>query len=366
MPPKTTVWELDAHTRGKHLVLRNYLNAWLPIMGMGKYNGRILVVDGFAGPGQYKGGEDGSPIIALKALIEHRAKHQIAAEVVFMFIEKDAERAAYLQTLLHKLWPSLPSNCKVRIHKGIFDQTMTQVLSQLDAQTKQLAPSFVMIDPFGVSETPMGVVERILKNPKSEVYISYMYEFINRFSESPEFEHHLDNLFGTPDWRAGNNIADAQDRKQFFYDLYERQLRKAGARHVVHFELYEGNRLVYTIFFGTHSSKGCDVMKQAIWKVAPFGDFAFRGAKAGQLSFDLKNADFEPLKRALQDKFRSRGWINIEQVHDFVESDQTDFHTGQYKTGVLVPLEKAGQIEVDPSTRKMKNTYPARTRLRFL
>src|SRR5207249_9084384 len=91
--PKKTLWPLEPHTRGKHLVLKSYLDAWLPILGT--WNGRILFIDGFAGPGQYEGGEDGSPLIALDALKNHAAKANITAEVVFVFIEKDKRRAAH-------------------------------------------------------------------------------------------------------------------------------------------------------------------------------------------------------------------------------------------------------------------------------
>lgn len=59
--PKETFWTRDAHTEGKHLVLEHYLNAWFPIMGT--TNARVLFVDGFAGPGEYAGGEQGSPVI---------------------------------------------------------------------------------------------------------------------------------------------------------------------------------------------------------------------------------------------------------------------------------------------------------------
>ena len=59
LPPRSTVWDLDDHTRGKHLVLRSYMDAWLPIV-LNTYE-RALFVDGFAGPGEYRRGEPGSP-----------------------------------------------------------------------------------------------------------------------------------------------------------------------------------------------------------------------------------------------------------------------------------------------------------------
>jgi hypothetical protein len=62
--PRTTVWELEPHTRAKHEILRRYLQAWIPILTQGGFK-NILYIDGFAGPGRYAGGEDGSPVIAV-------------------------------------------------------------------------------------------------------------------------------------------------------------------------------------------------------------------------------------------------------------------------------------------------------------
>ena len=54
MATTNTLWKLDEHTIGKHMVLKAYMQAWLPVMGL--TNEKILVVDGFAGPGEYEGG----------------------------------------------------------------------------------------------------------------------------------------------------------------------------------------------------------------------------------------------------------------------------------------------------------------------
>ncbi|HSB08305.1 MAG TPA: three-Cys-motif partner protein TcmP [Blastocatellia bacterium] len=351
MATENPLWRLEPHTRGKHQVLRRYLEAWFPIMG--SWNRRVLFIDGFAGPGEYEGREEGSPIIAMKSLLEHRSKGLVKAEVGFIFIEKDPDRAAHLKGLVSKL--PLPANCKVRVINSAFDKTSTKVLDQLDAQTQKLAPCFIMVDPFGVSDTPMDVIGGILRNPKSEVYVSFMYESINRFKGTPEFEHHLDTLFGSTSWREGREISDRAKRKQFFYDLYETQLRRSGARYVVHFDMYEGQRLVYAIFFCTHNLKGCDKMKEAIWRVVPSGDFAFKGMRSGQLTLNLGGYDFEPLKAVLRAKFQGRGWVKISEVEEFVSSDETYYYSSQLRTNALAPMESAGEIEVDETTRKRKS-----------
>ena len=71
--PKTTLWKRSPHTEGKHLVLEHYLNAWFAILGRDTLARRILFVDGFAGPGRYEGGEEGSPVVAMRVLAEHSA-----------------------------------------------------------------------------------------------------------------------------------------------------------------------------------------------------------------------------------------------------------------------------------------------------
>ena len=186
-----------------------------------------------------------------------------------------------------------------------------------------------------------------------------MYEAINRFKGSYEFEQPLDRLFGTKDWRDGIGIQDPQARKDFFYRLYKEQLRAAGAKNVVHLELYEGNRLVYAIFFGTQHWKGADIMKRAIWKVAPFGDYSFRGTHSNQLTLGLDSTDYTHLGEQIKSEFQM-DWINSSRS----ASDRTDYH-GQLRKHVLIPMEESGEIEIAEGTRKRKKTYPEGTRLRL-
>jgi three-Cys-motif partner protein len=74
----------------------------------------VAYLDGFAGPGQYEGGEDGSPIIALKAALEHSAR--ITSEVVFVFVEEKPKRAEFLRQLVQSL--QLPTNFIVQADSG--------------------------------------------------------------------------------------------------------------------------------------------------------------------------------------------------------------------------------------------------------
>ena len=361
MPSKTT-WQLEDHTLGKHRVLRNYMEAWLPKML--QYRRQVMFIDGFAGPGEYKDGEDGSPIIALKSLTDHSAFNRMRGRITFVFIEMEQDRTIHLENVVEPFKDRLPDN-SIRIFNSTFGAKMTEILDQYEIRRRELPPTFVMIDPFGVADAPMHVIRRVLANPSTEVYISFMYDAFNRFRAHPVFENHLDDLFGCPDWREGLDISEGNVRKRFFYDLYEKCLRKAGANFVLFFELYRNERLIYTIFFATQRLEGCDVMKKAMWKTAPFGDFKFMSGTANQLTLGIEPTDFTPLRKALHTEFGQKEWVAIDDVEKFVMSDKTGFHTSHLKTKTLKPMERDKEIEVKPGTRKNTGTFPKGTILKF-
>ncbi len=360
--PKETVWRREDHTEGKHLVLGHYLEAWFPILGMGDRNGRILFIDGFAGPGEYEGGEEGSPVVAMRVLAKHSAREMINSEVVFVFIEKESDRAQYLEGLVDQWGPRLPESAKVQVWRGKFESLMTEVFDQLDEQEKRMAPALVMMDPFGIKGIPIDVIRRILANDRCEVYVTFMWEAINRHISPPEFEGDMTKLFGSEEWRDGISLT-GRERNHFLHDLYRRQLKSAGARQVVHFHLFKGRRLKYSVFFGTGHRLGADRMKKAIWKADPTGDYSFRGGERDQMS--LLDPDYEPLQKALRERFKSAGWVSIEDVEEFVRSDATIYHAGQVKSEALKPMEQTGRIEVDHQTRRRRYTYPNGCRINF-
>ena len=80
-------WDLVPHTAAKLNILSEYLKAWFPIVGQSQRFDRVICIDGFAGPGRYKQGEDGSPIIALKAAIG-AINEQIRKPFEFHFVEE--------------------------------------------------------------------------------------------------------------------------------------------------------------------------------------------------------------------------------------------------------------------------------------
>jgi three-Cys-motif partner protein len=253
--PKTTTWDIEPHTQVKHIILRRYVEAWLPILA--STNGRILVVDGFAGPGIYNGGEPGSPIIAIDAFLNHSNSVLRTRDVVFMFIEEDGDRLAVLQEQVNAKYPPAITN-KVRFYHGKFDDTMTAVLDALDQQGQRMAPAFAFVDPFGFSDTPISTLGRIMRQDKCEILINFMHGFVQRFINNPDpaVARHYDDLFGTTAWRGlATTALPSKERERRIHDLYEAQLQHSGARYVRSFRLRNKfNQTEYFLFFATNTT----------------------------------------------------------------------------------------------------------------
>lgn len=359
---KEVLWKLDEHTKGKHKVLKRYLQAWLPIVS--SKSDEILIVDGFSGPGEYALSEDGSPVIMLKTFIEHNSGKEIQSNVSFAFVEKDKARFEHLKKLLSKDFSDVPSNCNYSTYNGSFDHSISrEVLAEYD-KVKSRKSCFIMIDPFGVSDTPIQLVGDLLKRTKAEIFISVMYEHINRFLKTKQFNSHLTDLFGTPEWIDAFEIKRYEERKAFLLNLYKSQLKKHGASDVIHFELYRKNKLVYTIFFATTHWKGADKMKSAIWSAIPDGTFKFVGRKDG-LALDSFSKDYSTLISQLINDFDGQV-LSTREILKYIGSDKTLFSTDGAKANVLKALEKSGNLVPIHDYRKRKFSYPPDFRFKII
>jgi three-Cys-motif partner protein len=356
-----TVWDIEPHTAKKHEILRRYFQAWLPILG--RYNSRLLYVDAFAGPGEYSKGEDGSPLVILKAARDHVLKP--SCELACLFIESKGDRHKHLVEVLERVKATLPGNVKFRALRGKFNDQLTEIFANVEDQARRQAPTLAFVDPFGFSQTPFNAITRLLSYPKSEVLVNFMYGEINRFLSNPEFAEHFDTLFGTPEWREVDKFTDPVDRLFAIHDLYLKQLRTA-ARYVHAFLMVnKSNAPDYFLFFATNSLKGIEAMLEAMWKADPRGDFQFSDFTDAKKQIPLLAAspDYNMLRKILLYEFR-RTQIEFEILGDWV-IEKVGFLRPHVRT-VVTELEKDGDVSVvNPKPKRRPYTYPEGTILQF-
>lgn len=359
--PDDVLWDCRPHTRAKHRLLRGYLDAWMPIIGSRFPS--VHLIDGFAGPGRYRGGELGSPLIMLNAFLEHRARMRIRAKLRYTFIEEDGRRVTHLENELSRMaWPA--DRVDVDVIHGTFDEEMARMLAGF--RDRPPGPVFAFVDPFGYSDDTRVVSSRILGHPNCEILIYVPMWHIARFVTEEGVEGALDNLFGDRSWIVARDHPTLRGRVDILAETFKAALSTTCA-FVRAFEINEKSRNTgYFLFFGTNQDIGLSRMKAAMWDVDPIEGRRFLDTADENQALLFGD---EPNFQALRDQLRVHFGMSpftIEQAETFTLRE-TDFRDDAHlKRKTLRPAEELGLLIAElPGAKRRRGSYPSGTILQF-
>ncbi|HEX8958194.1 MAG TPA: three-Cys-motif partner protein TcmP [Solirubrobacterales bacterium] len=220
-----TLSNYGPHTDAKHRILRRYLEAWLPIMGMapGPTDQRgpaLVVVDGFSGAGRYDTGEQGSPLIMLDAYLEHRSRARIRQRIHFFFIEKEKKFISNLEEEVGRK-PLEDSNADVEFRHGLFAEQFPDVIRQMKGRYARMPATFAFIDPFGLKDNSLELTSGLAVQQRCEVLVYLPNGFMARFESTDEFAPALDHLYGSRDaWVYAKEIKHIEERRAWMRDRF--------------------------------------------------------------------------------------------------------------------------------------------------
>ncbi|MCJ7729917.1 MAG: three-Cys-motif partner protein TcmP [Sedimentisphaerales bacterium] len=356
-----TVWDITPHTLAKHQILTTYLKAWMPIMShqshqVGVTGGRLLFVDGFAGPGSYKGGEEGSPILAIKSVLEH--SHDFHIPVRFLFIEENAERYKLLIDAVQKQKQQIDSCSKIEsylVNQGDCEKVLTSYLNDLQNRGEKLGPALFFLDQFGFSDVPMELITRIMANPVCEVFSYLDWGHMNRFLTDKTKWSSITTAFGGTEWQGVLGL-EAPKRAAFMLEAYKNAIRqRTNSKYVWNFAMCdENNKLLYWLVFLTNKLRGLEVMKGAMWGVDRTGGFRFSdNENPCQLGLFTSCSD-EILADEIRTKLAGQT-LTVEQVKEFVLTKTPAY---RFK-GALKILEEADRLKIISAPyKRRKGTFP--------
>ena len=341
------------------------MQAWVPILGQSSFS-ELVYIDGFAGPGRYSKGEDGSPIIALNVALEQQAR--IKPNMTFLFVELRKDRAEMLNKVLEDI--ELPQRFSARVvGDTTFEKAVTSFLDTRTSNGQRLPPTFAFVDPFGWSGVPFDLVRRILSYPSCEVLVTFMYEEINRFIGLPDQVSNFNSFFGTETWQDITSETDPRQRNRKLNDLYLAQLRgSARVKYIRSFEMRNDRDVTdYYLFYATNNLLGLKKMKEAMWRVDKSGEFRFSDATNPlQLVLFGNEPQFDVLKSQIINRFQGQE-TTIKEIEEFVVSE-TAFRETHYKR-ILRQLEinqPPRLAAIDPPANRKIGTYSDQSlKLRF-
>lgn len=360
-------WYYREHTRAKHILLEKYLVAWMPILGKG--SSRICYFDGFAGRGEYIDGTLGSPTIALK--VADRL-NKYFDKLICYFIEKDKDNFNNLRDVLEREQSSIANRQKIEVEcqNEEFANVIDRIFDSLE-EGYVLIPSFFFVDPFGFSGIPFSTIARILRNPKTEVFFTFMVRDIARFIELPELEETFNSLFGTGRWK--DILATSQKPEVALIDLYRQQIHDvAKAKYSYPFRVCTSEKVqtLYYLLHVTNNYKGHSIMKQIMFNQSALGNFAYLGpqdvAARSQMRFFEINS-IEELKDYLLKRFVGRE-ISYDRIQEEVcdpwysEPPYVDKHYRE----ALRQLETEQKIKVNRISSKTSRGLGGADRVAFL
>ena len=365
----STIWPAEKHTLAKHNILKTYLKAWAPIMS--RQSRRMgadrppLFVDGFAGPGVYEKGQDGSPILALKAVLTHSVK--LALPVRFMFIEKDPKRYQNLKELIDSLEDEIKNSQQihsVEVELDDCEQVIRSLLDNCNRKGETLGPALLFLDQFGYSDVSMALIKKVMNERMCEVFSYLNWGNMNRFMIDEEKWATISNAFGSDEWKEVLNL-EQKDRAKFMLRIYRNALRaKAGSKYVWYFDMCDSNeKLIYWLFFCTNNLRGLEEMKKAMWKVDQTGGFRFSDKDNPSQLYFFKDYKQETLAKELSSKFRGQT-LRVGDVKEFVLTETPAY---VYKTALKL-LEKEGSLETinEPAGRRKWTFADDQMQVKFL
>ena len=299
------IWPAAPHTIAKIQILTRYLNAYFPILGRARRGQDILIVDGFAGPGEYENYSYGSPLAvmaAARSALQKTGTAWVAGKIHLAFME---EKRARYDNLLKRL-AEQPSDPHIVIHTyhSTFELGMAQLREEMPLSFDGRHPLFVFIDPFGATGAPFSLVKDILSSPCSEVLINLDADGIGRILRAGEISRHkelLTQIYGDDSWEASLDDHNFARLCMQARDLYLEKLR--GLPHVdfaFPFEmLAKGNAINYYLIFASQHYLGLEKMKEAMKGLAQDGDYRFADVRANSPQGTLFRFD-EPEHYALK------------------------------------------------------------------
>ena len=312
--PQEKVWDREPHTAAKHDMLVRYLAAWFPIIAKGFPSKGLTYVDAFAGPGEYKDGSEGSPLLALRQAYRYDVRNT-GSRIRMVFIEKRNDRYRHLVRLVEERFPQSrrPTTHLVRIHPGDCRKLLGPAISEVRGWE---TPMFVNLDGWG-TDTPYSIVHQVGRQDHTEVLITFARDWSMRDRHRDEDPHQLDQFYGEPDvWRRLADAGTPHEAKAALLGYYLGRLSEAGFPYHLTFELVDEGGHELLLIYATKSELGLVRMKDAMWQVDPVYGQRFRDPRdENQLALDISDEpDLSLLKRQLLDEVVAAGSIQLSEL----------------------------------------------------
>lgn len=244
----------------KHMLLQSYLVRLFMILG--QREPVINYVDCFAGPWQSELEDLSDTSIGVACAEMNKClqglRKSFNKEIKFraIFIEKDPQAFSRLSDYVKK---NTSIEVELSCFQGEFLDLIPEIAGWADGNF-----TFFFVDPLGWKDITASKMAPLLRLPKSEFLINFMYDFANRSIAQPEkFEAQIKELLGyLPDLSQ----LSVKERQGHIVNLYRECLKSVFGEEAyssyMPIERPGQDRLLYFLVYLSRHSSGIDAFKQ--------------------------------------------------------------------------------------------------------
>lgn len=169
------------HSDAKVTFYEKYLERYLAIMSVSRWQNRINIFDVFCGRGVYADGGLGSPIRAVQMIRKTKIEHP--SNTIFHLYLNDLDKH-HTDNVKQYLNEHIPDHTEyVEIHYSNMDaEVMLETLCRLLANTPKDVRNLLFIDPYGYKSIHKNTLYRLMFNGKTEILLFLPVSFMHRFT----------------------------------------------------------------------------------------------------------------------------------------------------------------------------------------
>lgn len=345
--------EYREQTHLKHEILAAYLPAYFHILKGSSKN--LVFIDGFAGPGTYTTAEtgekrDGSPIRMLTLIAENK---DFRSRVSTIFIEHDKALFNQLERRVDEFCANHPGVRKPVCLLGTFSD---QVIHVIDRLKRNLAPTFLFVDPCGISGASLDTIRAVMDCEKCEAFIFFNIDGVRRTAGLEMTSNALVELLGTRERAHAlhdefRKATDARGREEMILSHYCAAIKEViGAKYIVPFRVEHEDRQT-TSHYLIHATKhplGFRIMKDVMWRRGHAEDMPgglMLAQKSRSKFFPLFDERADEIKQSILDALRT-GPKQVSVFYEQWPERPDDRYCEPAYRNALLELEADGRVEV--------------------
>lgn len=169
-----------AHSKAKVEFYEKYLERYLPILSLSKYISTINIYDVFCGRGVYKDGGEGSPVRALKVIVDTKKKYPSNTHIALRLNDRDEQNIDSVKQYIAQEVPGYQQYCDVKFASVDAESLLDKMAIWLD-ETKNDERNLLFIEPYGYKTIHKDTIDKLMRNGKTEIILFLPVSFMHRF-----------------------------------------------------------------------------------------------------------------------------------------------------------------------------------------